>query len=62
MRKFYSIEYVDDEGDSVIRHAILEPDEAEKLVSEMTKNGIHGCVHDLSPQISGDEKKLLTIL
>lgn len=50
MKKFYSIEYTDHEGDLIIKHALLEPEEASEVLRKMIENGIQGCVCDLSPQ------------
>jgi hypothetical protein len=50
MPRFYVIEYVDDEGDQVVKHALLEPEEAAMLVDEMARSGTSGSVTDLSPE------------
>jgi len=50
MRRFYVIDYVDEEGEQNVKHVLLEPEEAMKLVEKMAKSGIQGSVYDLSPQ------------
>jgi len=49
MLRFYAIEYVDSEGDQVVKHALLQPEEAARLVEEMAAAGVSGSVTDLSP-------------
>lgn len=50
MQRFYVIDYVDEEGEQVVKHALMEPEEARQLVEETAKRGISGSVADLSPQ------------
>lgn len=50
MKKFYVIDYIDDEGDQVVKHALLEPDEAKELWNTMVSHGIIGSMTDLSSQ------------
>lgn len=61
-KRFHSIEYVDDEGEQVVKHAMLTPDEAWQLVQEFAARGASVAVHDLTPPqvseaavLSGDE-------
>lgn len=50
MKRFYIIDYIDEEGEQNVKHALLEPEEAKELVEEMARNGIQGTVCDISPQ------------
>lgn len=50
MRRFYVVEYVDEEGDQVVKHVLLEPEEAAKLIENMAKKGVMGSVSDLTQQ------------
>lgn len=50
MKKFFSIEYVDLEGDLVVKHAIMDDSEKEELLKNMMENGIKGNIYDLSQQ------------
>lgn len=63
MKRYHSIEYWDDEGECVIKHAMLTTDEARKIVEEFAARGIRGSVNDLTPQavddagvLSGDDQ------
>ena len=64
MRRFYSLEYVDTEGDLVIRHFMLTPEEANALVQQMIAIGVICTLCDLSsqsevlPVMSEDENKI----
>ncbi len=49
MLRFYAIAYTDHEGDEVIKHALLEPKDAAKLVAAMAEAGVEGSITDLSP-------------
>lgn len=46
---FCSIEYVDEEGDKVIKHAFLSVDEQRLVVEEFARRGFSAKVYDLSP-------------
>ncbi len=49
MRRFHSIEYVDDEGDQVVRHAMMTSAEAQQLLEEFAARGVAVTIHDLTP-------------
>lgn len=49
MKKFYSIEYIDDEGDKNIKHALLDSESVLKICEEFAQRGIIAAVYDLSP-------------
>ena len=48
-KSFCSIQYVDEEGEQVIRHAFLTEEEQKIVVDEFAKRGISGKVYDLTP-------------
>ena len=48
-RRFCSIQYIDEEGDQVIRHAFLTVDEQKMVVDEFARRGMRGTVNDLTP-------------
>jgi hypothetical protein len=50
MKRLYTIDYIDEEGEQNVKHALLEPAEAEKLMEEMARHGIQGTVCDISPK------------
>lgn len=50
MKRFHSIEYVDDEGDVVVRHASMTKPEAERLLEEFAQRGVPVTIHDLTPE------------
>lgn len=61
-KRFHSIEYVDDEGETVVRHAFMTRQEAEQLLEEFASRGSSVVIHDLTPEqvdaaavLSGDE-------
>lgn len=49
MKRFHSIEYVDDEGEQVVQHAMLTEEEAWQVVQEFAARGGSVTVHDLTP-------------
>ena len=49
-KRFYSIEYVDDEGDTVVRHAMMTREEAGRLLAEFASRGVPATVNDLTPE------------
>jgi hypothetical protein len=49
MNRFYVIEYTDEEGELVIKHALLSPEEARKILDAMAESGINGSIMDISP-------------
>lgn len=53
MKKFYSIEYIDSDGDMVIKHAIMDDAEAKELLQRMVGEGVEGKIYDLSQQQEG---------
>lgn len=62
-KRFHSIEYVDDEGDTVVRHAMMTRPEAEQLLEEFASRGASVTINDLTPEqvdaaavLSGDEE------
>lgn len=50
MKRFHSIEYVDDEGDHVIRHAMMTSEEVQQLLEECAARGVSVTIHDLTPE------------
>ena len=53
---FCSIEYVDEEGDKVIRHAFLSVDEQRQVIEEFARRGFDAKIHDLHPPaVSSDQ-------
>lgn len=49
-KRFHSIEYVDDEGDTVVRHAMMTRPEAEQLLGEFAARGASVTINDLTPE------------
>jgi hypothetical protein len=49
-KRFHSIEYVDDEGDTVVRHAMMTREEAELLLAEFASRGSSVTINDLTPE------------
>lgn len=49
-KRFHSIEYVDDEGDTVVRHAMMTKEEAEQLLGEFASRGASVTINDLTPE------------
>lgn len=49
MKRFHSIEFRDDEGECVVRHAMMTAGEAEQLLREFTDRGAEVTIHDLTP-------------
>jgi hypothetical protein len=47
-KRFYSIEYVDEDGDQVIKHGFMTPTEAEELHRQFLVRGIRSSINDLS--------------
>lgn len=63
-KNFYSVEYVDEDGDPVIRHGIMTDGEAAALIEEFRSRGIEASVNRLSGQAGAgvsslDVEKLL---
>ena len=51
-KQFCSIDYVDNEGDRVIKHAFLSIEEQQKIIDECVKCGIQAKIYILSNQIN----------
>jgi hypothetical protein len=51
-KRLYSVEFIDDEGESILKHQIMTPSEAEKLIEIMRKNRIFGTICDLSAPLA----------
>jgi|WetSurMetagenome_2_1015567.scaffolds.fasta_scaffold18500_5 hypothetical protein len=51
-KKFWSIKYIDDEGEEVIKHAFMTNEESSILVTEFAKQGISMVAHQLSAGVS----------
>jgi hypothetical protein len=49
-KRVHSIEYVDDEGDVVVRHAMMTSVEAEQLLGEFASRGASVTINDLTPE------------
>lgn len=49
-KRFHSIEYRDDEGEIVVRHAFMTQIEVEKLLQEFTARKILVTIYDLTPE------------
>lgn len=63
-RHFYSVEYLDEDGDPVIVHRVMSEAEAEELIGEFAARGITAAINRLSGHDSGtvsssDVEKLL---
>lgn len=48
--RMYSIEFLDDEGETVVRHQMLTPAQAGSLMDKMISEGIGCIMYDLSGQ------------
>ncbi len=46
--RLYAVEFTDDEGDQVIRHEFMTPQQARRLLDEMIKREIQCQICDLS--------------
>lgn len=46
----YSVEFVDGEGETVVRHQMLTPTQAGALMDKMLSEGIGCTIYDLSGQ------------
>lgn len=57
-KDFYSIEYVDEDGDLVIRHGMMTNEEASKLIEGFRSRGIRASVNRLSGQQGADVSSL----
>ncbi len=53
MKRFYAIEYVDDEGDPVIGHAWMTETEAGEALVRLARDGFRPKAYDLTPQTVG---------
>lgn len=51
-KKFWSIEYIDNEGEEIIKHAFMTNEESSMLVVELAKQGISAVAHQLSAGVS----------
>lgn len=56
MTKFWSIEYVDDEGEQVVRHAHLTDEQATAVMDEFCRLGVVAAMHDLTPPQAVDPR------
>lgn len=53
---FCSIEYIDEEGDKVIKHAFLTVEEQKTVVEQCIQRGIKAKVYDLNPPAVSSEE------
>ena len=49
MTKFYSIEFIDEEGEEIVKHFFLTDEQKEMLVEEFNARDIVVKIHDLTP-------------
>ncbi len=56
MIKFWSIEYVDVEGEQCVSHVHLTTNQAEELLNEFCKFNIKAEMHDLTPPQAVDQQ------
>ena len=47
--RHYSMEYVDEDGDVVIKHVSMTQDEALKLIQSLAEKGVSAKLYDLTP-------------
>ena len=65
-RHFYSVEYLDEDGDPVIRHGIMSEAEAAELIKKFAADGMTASINQLSGHDPGtvsspDVEKLLEV-
>jgi len=58
-KRHYTLEYVDNDGDSVIEHLIIDQKEIDCLIKNMLGKGIMFTLIENSSVTSEDEKKIL---
>lgn len=46
--RLYSVEYMDDEGDTIVSHSLMTPQEALNLLEKMRMKGVSCTICDLS--------------
>lgn len=51
MKKRWSVEYTDEEGDLVIKHVVATEEEMKSLAKELANDGHVLKFHDLSPPL-----------
>lgn len=51
-KKFWSIKYIDNEGEEVVKHAFMTDEESSMLITEFAKQGISVVAHQLSAGVS----------
>ena len=47
-RRFFSIDYVDEDGDQCIKHVLATPEEIEELFREFTRRGMRAAAYEIS--------------
>jgi hypothetical protein len=55
LKKFWSVEYVDGEGEQVIKHVYMTDEESSMLITEFAKQGFSAVAHQLSAGVSLEE-------
>jgi hypothetical protein len=48
-KNFYAVEYIDEEGESNIKHGFMTPEQASILCEQFAQKGIIASIHSLSP-------------
>jgi len=53
--RFYSVEYLDEEGEEVVRHSFMTDQQATLLIEEFARRGVFAQIHDLTPPQAVDQ-------
>ena len=56
MKKFWSVEWIDEEGEQCVRHAHLTDEEADAVMQELCRRGVVAAMHDLTPPQAVDAR------
>lgn len=59
-RKFWSIEYIDEDGDLITTNILATTEEMKKLMDEFARRGMKAETHDLSPPAVNSSNALLS--
>jgi predicted restriction endonuclease len=52
LKKFWSVEYIDNEGEQVVKHVYMTDEESSMLITEFAKQGFSAIAHQLSADVS----------
>jgi hypothetical protein len=54
-RRFFSVDYIDEDGDQCIKHVLATPEEIQNLMSEFAKRRTTAVIYEISSDVVSSE-------